>query len=337
MKRIDETGNKFGKYTVLGYDEEKKKWKCQCECGTISYYNGCNLRQGGIKSCRECSTKNKNPKNFKDLTGQKFGKLEVLEYLGKSFWLCRCECGKTVTRKSQTLVTGRSTSCGCNNMRYKVEHDATFKRLYKIWKGMKSRCYNKNNKTYCWYGGKGICVCDEWKDNFLPFYEWAINNGYENIQGPLKDQLVIDRIDSSKDYCADNCRWITVSENSKRVSENNIKLEELMSKSTDEMVQEYIERKMEHNLEIQKEKKEIRGGYFPCRKNNYCTIRNNDNKKRFLFKNFKTVALFLNITPSALSYRVKYKNGILTEDWRIEKLDKEQYDQLKNNGVEVII
>jgi hypothetical protein len=334
MKRVDETGNKYGKYTVLGYDEEKKKWKCQCECGNIAYYNGTNLRQG-VKSCRQC--KIKNATNYKDLTGQKFGHLQAIKYIGKSFWLCQCDCGKVVTRKSPTLINGRSISCGCIHTKYKVEHDEVFKKLYKTWKGMRMRCNNKNDKSYQWYGGRGIKLCDEWQKSFLPFYEWAISNGFKIVDGERKDQLAIDRIDSDKNYSPDNCRWITVSENSYRVSENNVALEELMSKSTDEMVQQYIERKMEKNLEIQKEKREIRGGFFPCKKNNYCTLRNLDGTKQFIFKNFKTVALFLNITQSALSYRYKNKNGILTEEWRIEKITKEEFDTLKSRGIEVII
>lgn len=72
---------------------------------------------------------------------------------------------------------------------------------------MKGRCYNKNNKSYLNYGGKGVELCEEWKNDFISFYEWAINNGYD-------DSLTIDRIDPDKNYSPDNCQWLTKSENS---------------------------------------------------------------------------------------------------------------------------
>lgn len=70
------------------------------------------------------------------------------------------------------------------------------------YKGMMSRCYNKNASNYKWYGGKGITVCDEWSNDFLNFRDWALENGYSK-------ELTLDRIDGEKDYCPENCRWIT--------------------------------------------------------------------------------------------------------------------------------
>ena len=86
-------------------------------------------------------------------------------------------------------------------------------RLYRIFRGMKQRCYNEKNPAYYLYGGKGITICDEWLHNFVAFYQWALNNGYA-------DALTIDRINSNGDYCPENCRWITPSENSRHVWEN---------------------------------------------------------------------------------------------------------------------
>lgn len=79
------------------------------------------------------------------------------------------------------------------------------RRLGKILSGMKQRCYNPNNAKYPIYGGRGIKVCEEWKDNFLSFYEWAVLNGYRN-------DLSIDRIDSNGNYEPSNCRWATQKE-----------------------------------------------------------------------------------------------------------------------------
>ena len=89
------------------------------------------------------------------------------------------------------------------------------KRLYFIFKGMLDRCYNPKEKTYRWYGAKGIKVCDEWLQNPQSFEEWALNNGYE-------DNLTIDRIDENKNYSPDNCRWITNRDNAKYKSTTRI-------------------------------------------------------------------------------------------------------------------
>lgn len=78
-------------------------------------------------------------------------------------------------------------------------------RLYRIWGGMKSRCYNPNQRNYKYYGAKGIEVCEEWKSSFEAFRKWATENGYQ-------EDLTIDRIDGDKGYSPDNCRWTTMSE-----------------------------------------------------------------------------------------------------------------------------
>lgn len=97
------------------------------------------------------------------------------------------------------------------------KHGMKHTRIYGIWCDVKKRCYNPNCKSYKYYGGKGISVCDEWKNNFLSFYYWSMANGY-------KDDLQIDRIDTNGNYSPKNCRWITHSEQQKNKT-NNIYIE----------------------------------------------------------------------------------------------------------------
>lgn len=89
------------------------------------------------------------------------------------------------------------------------------KRIETIFKGMKQRCYNPKEKSYKWYGSKGIKVCDEWMNNPKSFEEWSLQNGYD-------DSLTIDRINEDKDYSPDNCRWIKNNQNAKYKSTTSI-------------------------------------------------------------------------------------------------------------------
>lgn len=87
-------------------------------------------------------------------------------------------------------------------------------KLSNIFYGLVQRCYNKNNKSYHWYGDKGIKICQEWLDNPKLFEEWSLNNGYN-------DNLTIDRMDENKDYCPENCRWILLEENVRKAGKVN--------------------------------------------------------------------------------------------------------------------
>lgn len=154
----------------------------------------------------------------RDLTGQKFGKLTVIRYdhTSKNYkpvWLCKCDCGNEKLITSQHLLNGDTISCGCHKkeiskirpVMISSKHNLVNHRLYRIWHSMKQRCYYPKNISYKYYGARGITVCKEWLNEFKPFYDWAVSNGYQ-------DGLTIDRIDFNGDYEPLNCRWVTPKE-----------------------------------------------------------------------------------------------------------------------------
>lgn len=165
-------------------------------------------------------------KSIKDLTGQKFGRLQVIEFshLDKkqAFWKCICDCEKDKPigertihiKKSKYLLAGQTNSCGCLKREQlaeirklpkkhskKEEYTKPFyKELKNNWNTLINRCHNKNFYKYKDYGAKGIYVCDEWRNGFWNFYNWSIENGYQ--RGYTLDRL-------GNNYQPDSCEWVS--------------------------------------------------------------------------------------------------------------------------------
>lgn len=170
-----------------------------------------------------------------DMVGVKRNRLTVIGYAytknKRAYWHCKCDCGNDCIVMGQQIRRNIVKSCGCmlrdngkivgSLPKYKKSANmaTSYTRLYKVWLGMKHRCYNSNFKYYPRYGGRGIIMCDEWLD-FDKFREWAMANGYE--PDAPKGECTLDRIDNDGIYEPNNCRWVDMTVQHNNTSANHL-------------------------------------------------------------------------------------------------------------------
>ena len=121
----------------------------------------------------------------------------------RRYSLYKCYCGNEFKAATQDVRREDTTNCGCRKKKgTNTTHNLSKSRIYSIWCNMKSRVLNKNNQRFLDYGDRGIIICSDWINDFMSFYNWAINNGY-------KEGLTIDRENNDGNYEPSNCRWVT--------------------------------------------------------------------------------------------------------------------------------
>ncbi len=220
-------GKKFNLLTIIRDSKTKYKVVAICECGVIKEYYLSNVKTGKSKSCGCLLTKATQKRSENKLfpvMGKTFGNLTITSVLNctdnrSRKVIATCQCGVKKEYHLSNVLSGKTKSCGCINRllsskRYKNHNKAhsavslanglSNHPLYKVYTGMIKRCYCSYDISYCRYGAKGVTVCDEWKKEFIPFYNWAMANGWEpglQIDKDIKG--------SGKLYSPDTCCFVT--------------------------------------------------------------------------------------------------------------------------------
>ncbi len=211
MRAEEMIGMKFGNYTITekdGYRGKNLYMRCRCDCGSEKSLGIGSLRNGTITSCG-C-------KKIVKMIGKRFGKLEVLEFLGsvnkKRKFLCKCDCSREIIVAGGDLRGGLQISCGCSKKERiakfgfaSKKHGMSKTKTYYSWFAMHDRCYKKYSPSYRWYGAKGVSVCKSWH-KFEEFYK---------DMGDRPLGMTLDRIDPKKNYEPSNCKWSTPLEQTK--------------------------------------------------------------------------------------------------------------------------
>jgi hypothetical protein len=217
----DLTGKRFSRYLVIKETQStsygSRRWLCKCDCGNEREVLQSNLIRGTSTSCgcfrREELIK---PRAKLDLIGERFGRYIVTGYdrlyKGHNYWFCTCDCGTKSSITGDSLRHGKTLSCGCLQIEKATTHGMRYTPEYGTWGRIKHRCFVENHPDYKDYGGRGITVCDEWKDSFEAFFEHVGLKPFPKAQ--------LDRIDNNGNYEPGNVRWTTskINNNNRRTS-----------------------------------------------------------------------------------------------------------------------
>lgn len=213
IKSIEQfIGSKFGQWTLLydyGRIDRKRLVKVKCVCGYERKIDFGEIKRGKSTNCG-CQCRS----DVKDFIGKKLNKLTILESLGvlknKTRVKCLCECGKEVVCRFDSLINGSTKACGCFNVESNTIHGLSKHPLFKTWLSVRRRCYDRNTKAYKNYGGRGVKICNEWRDDFKAFYDWAITNGWQkglHLDKDIKGNGLL--------YSPDTCCFVTPKINSR--------------------------------------------------------------------------------------------------------------------------
>lgn len=219
---VNITGRRFGRYVITGYAgarNQGKYWHAKCDCGNDRIVFGPNLKRGLSQSCGCLANQVRGDSIFRDLTGQKFGRLSVISFAGMkdswASWNSVCDCGNEKIVLSGVLIQGQAKSCGCLRSEMAKDRNKALAKQggeaasntaeYRTWRAILSRCHSQSHPKYHLYGGRGIIVCDRWRNSYAAFLE---DMGRRPAEKPT-----IDRFPNGEwNYEPENCRWATYSE-----------------------------------------------------------------------------------------------------------------------------